>query len=1131
MNCLGSQGYYAESAEILNKQRVHRVKPSVPVQGFNIVGGASNIGLDIKPKHTSVAQRARQDKKPDRRIDSNEEPSLESVDFEDISGEKQPHKIISNIENNSNDNESQITAESGLILGSKRRNDIYGNGNNKNERPTAETLERKSERTQNEGRTIGRTNGRNNDSRRGGNIERGSQRHGYSNLQNETTERPRSNNGSQRGQHRFREDKKPEVESFERQSSEDRKEAKKVLPEKYLEASGRTNNHVNIAAVDQVDVKPEYYEAQSSQTATKTQPTTTTYSIGTYTTARRLDSTRTTPYYTPTVPTVVKSKTATDGKGFYIKSAGANVAATTPNPNRYNAGSVSGLVLESSAVPKSTTESTTTSTVADLESTVATTLRPFIIGMRSNYNAPTFLETPRIPLLTTKPSTDSAELLTTTTPASTTGPTYLPKGSTLSRVNAGAAAGDALLFAPSPASDESVNRNVNEMLKTMNLLKDTISSSKIKDDVEQINFNGQSRTGLEIPPSSGPDALVSLAQYFANEQKGSTANTLNALDDKDKPSKSDESKPSHKVSVSSATISTVAAPVVTANSDDIKKSLLSEKTVNQYSSLFNLKDPRGKQQYSDPSDGLLSNRTVSGTTKTKTDSGIVSSPFPQIGSTDATIRQLAEKPESRKIAQVFSNALTTYLDDPKSFREQLASVRPTEPPIGGKANFQVVTVTDQTLFNGGTGATYLPTKPTPAFDLTTPKSANIAAEINKKFEYSTPVTTDFGSTTDAYDSTTPLSTSNDSHEQKFKLELSAELSPPSPESGEGEEFLQREQTQSFVKYRNEVESSEKQKQKANSNGAFVIEPKPTENPWNHISQSDFLDPLTINDGLMKEHRTTTVSPFTYLPKTTTTTSKRLDSGKQQLLSSNTYPKYVGKTIETPRSGQIRQSLESTDSTWFDIFNSYDIPRETLPSSSGLQRIANKLFGGLNETEALHLRNVMQQAEHNRQVLSLLLLLIQTCDDQNGKALERSRKHLLNALIDMDGKVSSAGKSSHHKAESRIGSAATTSRVPVTTFRRGGGDDVIVTSTNSYPTTTTTDTPSTTPFSASSTLSSGSVEETTKFEIRVEDLDDDFTGVTTTTFAPGGSSSSSSDKRALELLKSLYSLASKFTSRR
>jgi len=379
-----------------------------------------------------------------------------------------------------------------------------------------------------------------------------------------------------------------------------------------------------------------------------------------------------------------------------------------------------------------------------------------------------------------------------------------------------------------------------------------------------------------------------------------------------------------------------------------------------------------------------------------------------------------------------------------------------QPP--STPNFKPVTTTDPSLFSDGTAKYYLPTKGLP--DATTPTPNSIAAEINHKFDST--LAPEFSTTTELYEGSTNRG-----------LEFSGELSPPSQDSGE--EFLQQQQTQSFVKSRNDLLKDARPQK-------LVTTHKPTEHPWALKSQTDFLDPLTINDGLMKEQRTSTSSSTT---STSTTASP------------------FAYRVTTPTPSRYE---------WEDIFRSYDIPRDALPSSSGLQRIANKLFGGLNEQEALHLRNVMAKAEHDRQVLSLLLLLIQTCDDHNGKALERSRKHLLNALIDIDSKTHAGGKTSRQRL------TTTTNRIPVTTFRRGGAAaaEYFTSTTPGY--TTTTDLPTTTG------LGAGSYEETTKFEIRVEDLEE-----ATTTTAP--LLEVNSDRRALELLKSLYSLASKFSSRR
>ncbi|EDW96392.2 uncharacterized protein Dyak_GE24913 [Drosophila yakuba] len=782
VNCLGSSGYYAESAEILNKQRVHRVRPSVPVQGFNIVGG----GLNIKPKVIPVAGQGRSGPRanPDRRIDSTEDvpASVESVDFDDVSGEKQ-RKVLPSIDNNSNDHESQITAESSsFVSGSGKRRTNKENSPNRNEDITV--LKPARNRT-----------------------PVASQERGVS------TERARN---GQRGQHRYS------------GSEEHSKEREKPTPGQSKE-------------------KPEFFEAHSTRSVPQT---TAHYSTGSHSTVRRLEPSKSTPFYTPTVPSLVKSK-STEGKLNYIK--GGHVA-TTPNPHRFGSSS-SGIFIESSTAPK-------LKPTASASIELGSTFKPVIIGMRHHYDVASSGE-----FRSPSKSTESRDYLPTTPSpsAASSGPTYLPKSGKSPRDNTGGAAGeDVLLFAPNPAKEESVYRNVQDMLKTMNLLKNQF------EDVElNAAAAAPARVGLEIPPSSGPDALVSFAKYFAQEHN----ETINSLSKKDKSEKVDKTDVQTKLSVKPPPLPTIKPsdttallttsenpPAISDNADDIKKSLLSDTTVKKYSNLFGLKSAQGRGAgESDISAGLLSNQANG----TQSEAGPRHDQFPQIGSTGSTIGALADKPETRKIAQIFSNALSSYLDNP--------------------------------------------------------------------------------------------------------------------------------------------------------------------------------------------------------------------------------------------------------ATWEDIFRSYDIPRDALPSSGGLQRIANKLFGGLNEQEALHLRNVMAKAEHDRQVLSLLLLLIQTCDDHNGKALERSRKHLLNALIDIDSKTPAGGKTSRQRL-------TTTNRIPVTTFRRGGAAaaDYFTSTTPGY--TTTTDLPTTTG------LGAGSYEETTKFEIRVEDLEE-----TTTTTAP--LLEVNSDRRALELLKSLYSLASKFSSRR
>lgn len=156
-------------------------------------------------------------------------------------------------------------------------------------------------------------------------------------------------------------------------------------------------------------------------------------------------------------------------------------------------------------------------------------------------------------------------------------------------------------------------------------------------------------------------------------------------------------------------------------------------------------------------------------------------------------------------------------------------------------------------------------------------------------------------------------------------------------------------------------------------GATVTYPdtgKISPNPWSSVSYTVFLDPLTINDGLMDEKETTASSY-------SRTTSQPLD---------------VSTESSSTRFG-LRASLVDENTTIRDI----DIPTTT----EGMKRRANEMFGGLNETAVGHLMNVMKKADSNQKVRRLILLLIQTCDEDYDKTVEDSRKALLDALIGMD----------------------------------------------------------------------------------------------------------------------------------
>lgn len=191
----------------------------------------------------------------------------------------------------------------------------------------------------------------------------------------------------------------------------------------------------------------------------------------------------------------------------------------------------------------------------------------------------------------------------------------------------------------------------------------------------------------------------------------------------------------------------------------------------------------------------------------------------------------------------------------------------------------------------------------------------------------------------------------------------------------------------------------------------------TANSKTTVSYTVFLDPLTINDGLMEseEDSTITPSPHTYLPRDLLGSSEVID----QAATTHASAQRRGKSPFATTPLTIRFAGDETNSI------------------EPMQKRANEMFGNLNETQVNHLMNVMKKAEENKTVKRLILLLIQTCDgDDHNKTLEESRTALLNALIGMD----NAGKNGQNEIKiintrrEKSLRTTTTTAVPITTYK-------------------------------------------------------------------------------------------------
>lgn len=175
----------------------------------------------------------------------------------------------------------------------------------------------------------------------------------------------------------------------------------------------------------------------------------------------------------------------------------------------------------------------------------------------------------------------------------------------------------------------------------------------------QNDFSSSSRPGLIIPPSAGPQTLHTLAQYFANALDGIST-------DKDQDEKEETEKPplsDHELEKKRLT------------------ALLTKMTMDRYNELF------------------IEDQTEATST---------------ISDLELQDTKAPPAPKVRQLAKVFTQALSSYLDDPVTFKKILEEVRPTEPPSLETEEFSEA---DDELLNFSDAdikSSYPPFVPTPA---------------------------------------------------------------------------------------------------------------------------------------------------------------------------------------------------------------------------------------------------------------------------------------------------------------------------------------------------------------------------------------------------------------------------------
>ncbi|GAB0098535.1 Chitin binding domain [Sergentomyia squamirostris] len=840
--------------------------------------------------------------------------------------------------------------------------------------------------------------------------------------------------------------------------------------------------------------------------------------------------------------------------------------------------------------------------------------------------------TPTVPTVSSRSLFDSARQVSTVTPLSPTTTTSPPISLQQNPIHVPEA--------------ETEREHAMEMMKTLQELDLVTSTPTIPTPAETEKTNVGQRLGLQIPPSSGPETLHSLALYFAT-----------AMDNLQRNITTERAARTSEI--------TTEEPETATDPRGIIGAYLRNETVNNYEKLFQPPQPEittlpPTTEFPDITTPDLLSRIASIPLTENNDLEGQHSKNPVISA--------AGTQQIRELAQVFTHALSAYLHDPVMFRKVLSEIRPTEPPPPSVETNEVVSNRFGRTENfdrkenqiSTNGVTYLPTTPStttttedlevldfsdvtiaakrdftnqpltpasvnPTATTTTPKpelptynlnktpgsnlvSENLersasryyqsrgndedneiptttenqlAAEINGELTISTiypylavdshenepnftldensyfPVDSgeakrNTSSKPYGYDvisqlrvenlvtsTTAPVPanrfgsefTTDASFSTTIPVTLSSDLAPPKngsqqkpsililpPPKLEDEENLQRAQSQSFVAPGNQIQVDRKGKAFPSSTEASVsttiafesTTPEPrfdfshnsgesvsttfaplaqvkghyitkalpetttpgstaevatttdfpdvgkfSPNPWSTLAYTIFLDPLTINDGLM-------------------------NSGEEESTAVNAQLVNGIPRTTVPYTGEL--TTEAT-STKFGLRNSFDdvqTPRnETTDTKDAMKRRANEMFGGLNETSVNSLMNVMKKADSNKTVRRLILLLIQTCDEDYTKTVEESRKALLDALIGMDHNdiedniqiLSTSQLRGRGSRKIRLQTSngnnvildSSTSSVPITTYRRVVQAETTSTTstTTTKPTTTSTEAPETT----------------------------------------------------------------------
>ncbi|KAK0089630.1 hypothetical protein PV325_006340 [Microctonus aethiopoides] len=260
-------------------------------------------------------------------------------------------------------------------------------------------------------------------------------------------------------------------------------------------------------------------------------------------------------------------------------------------------------------------------------------------------------------------------------------------------------------------------------------------------------------------------------------------------------------------------------------------------------------------------------------------------------------------------------------------------------------------------------------------------------------------------------------------------------------------------TESSQSYRNFNDKDDNKSSQKYSNTNSVENDSKLNNHWTSsptVSQlwesTVFYDPKRINQGLVSQKE---INPSSneYSDYEFRTTTNSPISGSQEILvtdAASGITSNIGNTQSSPSSWQWSTTTTDTDGpTMFTLLpNTYSTDQtatpnpiyttrssitttitssvtseNVLPADNGLEKLngdtiynirpnehdneiihAKKMFGNLNASSTDTLMKVMKQADENPSVRQLVLLLINHCNGPMNKTMEQEKEQLLNALL-------------------------------------------------------------------------------------------------------------------------------------